>query len=169
MGEVYRRKLYWARMICLISTVSTSQVGWQAVINHVDERLWNQSRQILILIFLSFCSKEMTYLSIKTTYSSQQETDCRPHIQYFGLFLCFSLVFLSLSLSLLFPWKLASRWRGWRGSGRQTRTSGPVWPCMVRGPVGELGNLHCELTKLIRLQTELFLFFVFCILNTSQT
>lgn len=33
-------------------------------------------------------------------------------------------------------------------------------------PVGELGSLHCELTELIHLQSELFMF---CLLNTSKT
>lgn len=112
----------------------------------------------------------MTDLPIKTTYGSKQKSHCRLHFGGFSLFLsCLPLSLSSLSLSLLFPWKLTSRWRGWRGSGGQTRTSGPVWPCMEygqTGPVGKLGSLYYELTKLIRLQSELFMF---CLFNPPQT
>lgn len=128
MGEVYRCKLLsleWS----LTSTVSTRQVGWQTVINCIDERLWNHSREILKCTFLSFSFK-LTYLLKQRIALDRSQTADRV------LWGCFSVSILSFSLSvvslaLLFPWKLASRWRGWRGSGRQTRTSGPVWPCMV--------------------------------------
>ena len=129
MGEVYRCKLLsleWS----LTSTVSTRQVGRQTVINCIDERLWNHSRGILKCTLLSFSFK-LTYLLKHCIALDRSQT--ADHVLW-GVFFSVSILSFSLSivsLTLLFPWKLASRWRGWRGSGRQTRTSGPVWPCMV--------------------------------------
>lgn len=149
-------------MICLKSIVSPSQVGWQAVIICIDERLWKQSRGILMRICLQIHLKILTYL----LKQHKALNGIRLQTTFFGVFLCFSVYTLSffLSFSLLFPWKLASRWRGWRESGRQTRTSGPVWSCVVPGLMGELGSLHCSLTKLIKFLPERFMF---CLLNSS--
>lgn len=122
----------------------------------------------------SFLFQILTYLlkQCKALYRSETA----DHILgFFSLFLsCLSLSILyrlSLSLPLLFPWKLASKKkrvrRKWKTDQDKWAT---VWPCMVHGQTVALwenwGNQHCELTELIRLQSELFMF---RLLNTSQT